>query len=504
LPLDARLVDSACEELRNSNRLRQLLGIVLQFGNRLNTAGVASKRKAGAFSLESLLKLNQAKAFDKKTTFLHYIVLIVQRNNDLLLNFVDDLPTVAKADKIYWDQCLSDLEEVENQLENVRRISLHEARNKKQKSHDARTQAGDDDSLGEMDMALEEEVEALRSTRTGLFTLSAIKQVSALRDQVEVTGKKFMKVLTYLGEDDKKLQPHELFNIFSVFCRDFGKAKEEVFANVKKRLREERKKNRNQTPNGKSGKPPTGPAHPSKPLRVSSFQPNMSKVLKDFQNSSVDQQPAPPRHKVADKTRIARNGGHADAGRYPSKGPGSFDPTNTQKVVIGVNKVQRPLSETPPRHTPRPDVPEEPVPQGMQESGRFEELSVPEPMDSRHQASSTPPQRPDLAKDNIRQKARRQMQIVSGRATPVASNTSFRNQPAASRTPDPKTYIASEPNPVRQHPAAYSNPSTNPVPPRSSPPKLSSRHMMRHRRRMEAQRQASAPSTAAPRNVAAS
>jgi len=498
---DARLVDSACEELRNSNRLRQLLGIVLQFGNRLNTAGAATKRKAGAFSLDSLLKLNQAKAFDKKTTFLHYIVLIVQRNNDLLLNFADDLPTVAKADKIYWDQCLSDLEEVENQLENVRRISLHEARNRKQRTHDSKNQGGDDDSLGEMDMTLEEEVEALRSTRTGLFTLGAIKQVSALRDQVEVTGKKFMKLLTYFGEDDKKMLPHELLNIFSVFSRDFNKAKEEVFANVKKRLREERKKTRNQPTNAKNGKPPTGPAHSSKPLRVSSFQPNMSKVLKDFQNSSVDQQQTPLRQKVADKTENATNGGHMDPGRYHSKGAGFLDPTNSQneqKVPNGLNKVRMPMREAPSQYAPRPDVPEEPVPQGMQESGRFEELSVPEEMDPRHEASST---RLDLAKDNIRLKARRQM---SGRATPVVSNTSLgRRPPGAARTPDPKTYTTYEPDHSRRPPAAYANQNTHPVPPRSSPPKISSRHMMRHRRRMEAQRQASAPSTTGPTNVAA-
>ena len=241
---DARVVEQASDELSNSSRLRQILGIVLQFGNRLNTAGVKSKRNAGAFTLESLLKLKQAKAFDKKTTFLHYVVLIVQRNNELLLNFIDDLPTVLKADKVYWDQCLSDLEEVEIQLENVRRILLHEAR--MQKQHQLQRKKGkeddDNDSLGDIEMTLEEEVESLRATSMGIFTLSAIKQVSALRDKVEVTRRKFVKVLKYFGEDAKKMQPHDLFTIFTTFCRDFGKAKEEVFANVKKKLQEEKSK----------------------------------------------------------------------------------------------------------------------------------------------------------------------------------------------------------------------------------------------------------------------
>jgi hypothetical protein len=38
----AQMIDNACNELSHSNRLRQRLGIILQFGNRLNTAGVNS------------------------------------------------------------------------------------------------------------------------------------------------------------------------------------------------------------------------------------------------------------------------------------------------------------------------------------------------------------------------------------------------------------------------------------------------------------------------------
>jgi hypothetical protein len=257
---DAQMIDNACDELSHSNRLRQLLGIILQFGNRLNTAGVNSKGKAGAFTLDSLLKLKEAKAFDKKTTFLHYIILIVQRNNEILLKYYDDLPTVLKADKVFWDQCLQDLEEVENQLENVRRISLYEARLKKQfklkKANDSQT---DEDSLGDMELSLEEEVDSLRATPSGVFTLGAIKQVSALRDKIDRTKAKFVRVLEYFGEDTRKMHPHELFSIISSFTRDFQKAKEEVFSTVHRRLREDRKKARNQPPNTTMGLPPAGP-----------------------------------------------------------------------------------------------------------------------------------------------------------------------------------------------------------------------------------------------------
>ena len=270
---DAKMIDTACDELINSNRLRQLLGIILQFGNRLNTAGDRDNTKAGGFSLESLSKLSEAKAFDKKTTFLHYIILIVERNNELLLKYYDDIPTVLEAHNIFWDQCQQDLEEVENQLENVRRISLHEAR---ANSGAAVTGISDDDSLGEMDLSLEEEVVSLRATPTGLFTLNAIKQVSALREKIERTKAKCLRLKQYFGVTSKNTEPQEIFSVFGKFTRDFQKAKEQVFSKAHKRLREDRKKARQNTPKKKE--------KPREPMmRASSHQPNMNKLFGDIQ-----------------------------------------------------------------------------------------------------------------------------------------------------------------------------------------------------------------------------
>lgn len=286
---DTVAVEAACDELCNSVRLRKLLGIVLTFGNRLNTAG-NGKHRAGAFTLDSLLKLNQAKAFDKKTTFLHYIVLIVQRNNELLLRFKDDIPTVFKADKVYWDQCVNDLEEVENQLENVRKIALYQARQATAYRLRRKKRDEDEESLseGEASLTLEEEVEALRATPIGMFTLSAIKYVSSLRDRVEDTKAKYSRLLEYFGEESN-MQPHELFNTIVSFSRDFDKAKEQVFANEVRKQREERKRQA-VVSNGMNqhGRPPThSPAQTEKKqseksVRASNLQPNMSHVLKEM------------------------------------------------------------------------------------------------------------------------------------------------------------------------------------------------------------------------------
>jgi len=312
---DVFSIEKACDELSNSVRLRKLFGIVLNIGNRLNTAGPGEKRKAGAFSVKSLLKLNQAKAFDNKTTFLHFVVKVVQRNNEYLLDFKDDLPTVVKACKIFWDQCVNELEEVETQLENVRKLALHEAKTKKvvyELPSKKKPQEGNDsDDLSIVSMSLEEEVAMLRSTKIGLFALSAIKKVSQLRDRVETARNKFTRLLEYFGEDagKSKMEPHELFEIISTFCRNFDAAREDVDRMEKAKKRDEKKTQSNQqegvcdssqkesnslrsdlVPSKPKLKtvhehrpPPTkGPVMP----RASSLQPNISNVLADLKRAT--------------------------------------------------------------------------------------------------------------------------------------------------------------------------------------------------------------------------
>ena len=233
LQTDIFSIDRACDELSNSIRLRKLFGIVLNIGNRLNMAGPGQKRKAGAFSIKSLLKLNQAKAFDRKTTFLHYVVLVVRRSSEALLDFQEDLPTVLKADKVFWDQCVNELEEVETQLENLRKLALHEAKCNKVvyqlPNHAKPSEDCDSDELSVGSISLEEEVSTLRSIKLGMFGLSAIRKVSQLRELVDAAKDKFMSLLEYFGEgEDSKMQPHELFEVIKAFCKNFDAARSDV------------------------------------------------------------------------------------------------------------------------------------------------------------------------------------------------------------------------------------------------------------------------------------
>mmetsp|Transcript_3459 Transcript_3459/g.7245 ORF Transcript_3459/g.7245 Transcript_3459/m.7245 type:complete len:1710 (-) Transcript_3459:52-5181(-) len=303
---DVFSVEKACDELNNSVKLRKLFGIVLNVGNRLNTAGPSDKRKASAFSIQSLLKLNQAKAFDNKTTFLQYVVLVVQRNNEKLLNFKDDLPTVAKADKIYWDQCINELEEMETQLEIVRKLALHDANSKKNiyslpKKKGAQEDYDSDNLNIDEDMSLEEEVSLLRSSKIGMFALGAIKKVSQLRERVDIAKDKFARLLEYFGEDgdNAKMDVHELFAIINTFCRDFEVAREVVNKQEQAKKRAEKKEANAASKKLKTieeSSPPIKKNLPKKHppmLKASSLQPSMSNVLAEMQQKKIVKS-APP------------------------------------------------------------------------------------------------------------------------------------------------------------------------------------------------------------------
>jgi hypothetical protein len=52
-----RVVEKACDEVRSSKRLRQIMAMILTVVNQINTGGDGNE--AAGFSLETLLKLNE-------------------------------------------------------------------------------------------------------------------------------------------------------------------------------------------------------------------------------------------------------------------------------------------------------------------------------------------------------------------------------------------------------------------------------------------------------------
>ena len=219
-----RSIENACDELSNSERLRELFRIIV------GIMGTVSTSKARAFSLKSLQKLNQVKGPDDKASFLHCVVPIVQSNSKELLDFMDDLPTVATASNVDWDQCVSKLDELEIQLESLRKLALHQGKSNKV---DYKLQKSTYFNASEVQInepkSLDDEIVLLHSTEIGKFTLRAIHQVSQLLEQVDATNTKVLGDLEYLSESEgSKMKPHELFGTISEFCDNFDAARTDV------------------------------------------------------------------------------------------------------------------------------------------------------------------------------------------------------------------------------------------------------------------------------------
>jgi hypothetical protein len=214
----------------SASRFRKVLGIVLHLGNLLNTSGSTSMDMAGALKVESLLKLHQAKAFDKKTTFLQYAACVIRRNSPTLLQFKDDLHTLTLAEKVNWEQSLDELDDMEASLSEIRQLALASG------AAEGQSQVGVSASL-----TAEDEVRCLQSTYIGSFTVDASLRMASAYGEIESSKRAFDALLNYFGEEERSdIGPREFLRTLSLFCDNFDVAVEQAIASEKQKVRETR------------------------------------------------------------------------------------------------------------------------------------------------------------------------------------------------------------------------------------------------------------------------
>jgi hypothetical protein len=107
-------VETACDDVKMSVRLKKVLKTILKVGNQMNDG----EDHAG-FSLDSLLKLQSAKAFDKKTSILQYVIVLIYRNDENCLQFPEDLANVPDASRITLDSVFSEAGALRQGLDNA-------------------------------------------------------------------------------------------------------------------------------------------------------------------------------------------------------------------------------------------------------------------------------------------------------------------------------------------------------------------------------------------------
>ncbi|KAL3672845.1 hypothetical protein V7S43_002133 [Phytophthora oleae] len=113
------LVTRGVYQVCSSAELRQLFIYILQIGNLLNFGGDDEQQGVDAFSLGSLVKFSQTKAFVGGITFLQYVVQSIERDVPHLAHFYQDIDLVAKCSKVSYASLASEKNGLEAGLQKL-------------------------------------------------------------------------------------------------------------------------------------------------------------------------------------------------------------------------------------------------------------------------------------------------------------------------------------------------------------------------------------------------
>nr|XP_045015528.1 formin-like protein 1 isoform X2 [Jaculus jaculus] len=182
---------AASMSIKSSDKLRQILEIVLAFGNYMNS----SKRGAAyGFRLQSLDALLEMKSTDRKQTLLHYLVKVIAEKYPQLTGFHSELHFLDKAGSVSLDSVLGDVCSLQRGLELTQREFVRQ-----------------DDC-----MVLKEFLRAHSPTMDKLLADSKTAQEA------------YESVVEYFGENPKTTPPSMFFSLFSRFTKAYKKAEQEV------------------------------------------------------------------------------------------------------------------------------------------------------------------------------------------------------------------------------------------------------------------------------------
>ncbi|XP_021569292.1 formin-like protein 1 [Carlito syrichta] len=182
---------AASMSIKSSDKLRQILEIVLAFGNYMNS----SKRGAAyGFRLQSLDALLEMKSTDRKQTLLHYLVKVIAEKYPELTGFHSDLHFLDKAGSVSLDSVLADVRSLQRGLELTQREFVRQ-----------------DDCV-----VLKEFLRANSPIMDKLLADSKTAQEA------------YESVVEYFGENPKTTSPGLFFSLFSRFIKAYKKAEQEV------------------------------------------------------------------------------------------------------------------------------------------------------------------------------------------------------------------------------------------------------------------------------------
>uniref|UniRef100_A0A8C2DJV9 Dishevelled associated activator of morphogenesis 1b n=1 Tax=Cyprinus carpio TaxID=7962 RepID=A0A8C2DJV9_CYPCA len=209
-------LSKASKEVLHSRNLKQLLEVVLAFGNYMNKG---QRGNAYGFKISSLNKIADTKSsIDKNITLLHYLITILEKKYSKVMIFSEELQNVPEAAKV-------NMTELEKEINNLR--------------------------SGLKSVESELEFQKKRPQEYGDKFVSVVSQFitvasfsfSDVEDSLSEAKELFLKVVKHFGEDADKMQPDEFFGIFDQFLQSFAEARQEN-ENMRRRKEEEERRAR--------------------------------------------------------------------------------------------------------------------------------------------------------------------------------------------------------------------------------------------------------------------
>ncbi|XP_023668738.1 disheveled-associated activator of morphogenesis 1-like isoform X2 [Paramormyrops kingsleyae] len=206
----------ASKEVLHSRNLKQLLEVVLAFGNYMNKG---QRGNAYGFRMSSLNKIADTKSsIDKTVTLLHYLITILEKKYPKVMLFQEDLQAVGQAAKVSMTELDKEMNNLRSGLKNV------ESELEFQKKL---TPAPGDKFVSVVSQ----------------FVTVASFSFSDVEDSLQEAKDLFQRALRHFGEDGGKVQPDEFFGIFDQFLQSFVEAKQEN-ENMRRRKEEEERRAR--------------------------------------------------------------------------------------------------------------------------------------------------------------------------------------------------------------------------------------------------------------------
>ncbi|KAK9054460.1 hypothetical protein SSX86_025538 [Deinandra increscens subsp. villosa] len=194
-------VNNACDEVRNSAKLKEIMKIILYLGNTLNQG--TARGSAVGFKLDSLLKLTDTRASNSKMTLMHYLCKVLASKSPALLDFHVDLVSLESATKIQLKSLAEEMQAIIKGMEKVKQ---------------------------ELDASANDgPVSEVFHKTLNKFTGFAESEVESVIKLYSAAGRNADALALYFGEDPARCPFEQVTQTLLIFVRLFRKAHEENY-----------------------------------------------------------------------------------------------------------------------------------------------------------------------------------------------------------------------------------------------------------------------------------